>query len=191
MHRLPMLRRSKRSHVDGCVDISATFSLASGVDSQQSPLANEKHERMFMELIHRIVLCESPLCRNEAGVWDCSVSKWAHTLLTNAVLATGLSPCRTLACELSCLASCDKVRDSARARACVCVCVCLGGVEVCVCHAHAHARACTHTRTHTRTQTCTCVPSHTWHHFHTEPGHAQRDHWEGDQRALEATSRRD
>jgi hypothetical protein len=108
MHRLPMLKRSKKSNVGGCIELTANFSLASGAESH-NPLISD--QRRYGELMHRIVLCEAPLWRNEAGLWDCSVSKWAHTLLTHGVLAAGLSPCQTLSCELDSLTFCNKVRE--------------------------------------------------------------------------------
>lgn len=106
MHRLPMLRRSKKSHVGGYIEITAKFSVAGGTESR-SPLVSD--HRRFAELMHRIVLCEAPIWQDQDRIWDCSVSKWAHTLLTHAVLAGGLSPCQTLSCELDSLTFCNKV----------------------------------------------------------------------------------
>jgi hypothetical protein len=108
MHQLPMLPRSKKSHVSGCIEISAKFSLAGGAESH-NPLISD--QQRYKELMRRVVQCEAPLWRNVDGMWDCSVSKWAHTLLTQGALTAGLSPCQTLSSELDNLAFCNTVRE--------------------------------------------------------------------------------
>ena len=174
MHRLHMLKRSKKSHVDGCIEITANFSLAEGAESHY-PLVSD--QRRYGELVHRIVLCEAPLSRNEAGMWDCSISKWANTLLQHGVLAAGLSPCQTLSYELDSLTFCNKVPEACKASAST---VNLHQFAHPRLHKHTRSRACTctHTSPHTR------APTHNLRTTQTEPGHSRCVGRKGHQHAL-------
>lgn len=112
LHSLNMEKRSKRSHVDGSIEITVKFAMPSDQHAVESAIFQDVGQ--FRELLYRIVLCESPLWKSADGMWNCTMSKWAHSLVSHGTFTSGLSLCQSLSCELDVINFCNKNPDLPR-----------------------------------------------------------------------------